>query len=225
MSWESTAEYYRLLNEQTRDRLGPYHQPVVLLHSVDFAQLVPLQQAGDRDAAGALVVDAAAGLVAAGAGVVGICANTMHLVAPAVRAALPADVDLVSVIDATADRCRANDFGSVGLLGTAYTMEHPFYADGLRAHGLEVIIPDAGDRAEVHRVVYEELVRGDVVDSSRQRYRVVVEALRGRGADAVLLACTEQAMLGLDELTEVPLVDTTEVHVDALLEAAATAPA
>lgn len=220
MSWESTAEYYRLLNERTRERLGPYHQPVVVLHSVDFAELVPLQQAGDWDAAGAMLADAARGLVAAGAGVVGICANTMHLVAPAVRAVLPADVPLVSVIDATADLCRANGFRTVGLLGTAYTMENPFYADGLRGHGLDVLTPDAVQRAEVHRVVYEELVRGEVAEASRESHRVVVESLHERGADAVLLACTEQAMLQLDVLTAVPLVDTTEVHVDALLSAA-----
>ncbi len=161
MSWESTAVYYRLLNERTREALGPYHQPVVLIHSVDFAALVPLQQTGDWEAAGAVLADAARGLVAAGAGVIGIGANTMHIVAAAVVDALPPEVELVNLVDATAERCQAHGFRTVGLLGTAYTMEAPFYADGLRAHGLEVVTPDVEQRAEVHRVVYEELVRGE----------------------------------------------------------------
>lgn len=220
LSWESTAVYYRLLNERTRDALGPYHQPVVLVHSVDFSEVVPLQQAGDWPAAGAILAAAARGLVAAGAGVVGIGANTMHIVAADVAAALPPGVPLVSLIDATAQRCLEQGFTSVGLLGTAYTMEAPFYAAGLRAHGLEVLTPGAEDRAEVHRVVYEELVRGEVVEGSRHAFARVIGRLRSRGCTAVLLACTEFGLLELAELTDVPLVDTTSVHVDALLAAA-----
>ena len=223
LSWESTAVYYRLLNERTRDALGPYHQPVVIVHSVDFSEVVPLQQAGDWPAAGAILAEAARGLVAAGAGVVGIGANTMHIVAADVVAALPADVPLVSLIDATADRCLSQGFSKVGLLGTAYTMEAPFYADGLRAHGLEVVTPDAEQRAEVHRTVYEELVRGAVVEESRQRFAWLIGELASQGCEAVLLACTEFGLLGLEELTDLPLVDTTEVHVDALLAEAARA--
>ena len=224
LSWESTAVYYRLLNERTRDALGPYHQPVVIVHSVDFSEVVPLQQAGDWPATGAILAAAARGLVAAGAGVVGIGANTMHIVAGDVAAALPPGVPLVNLIDATARRCLAEGFTSVGLLGTAYTMEAPFYADGLRAHGLEVRTPDSADRAEVHRVVYEELVRGVVADGSRTTFARVIGDLAERGCQAVLLACTEFGLLGLEDLTDVPLVDTTEVHVDALLAEARRVP-
>jgi aspartate racemase len=219
LSWESTAVYYQLLNERVRDRQGAYRQPVVILHSLDFAEIVPLQQAGDWTAAGAALAAAARGVVAGGAGVVGICANTMHLVAADVAAVLPPDVELVSVIDATADVCRAKGFSTVGLLGTAYTMEAPFYADGLRAHGLAVLTPAHDDRAEAHRIVYDELVRGVVSEVSRRAYVEIVERLISSGCDAVLLACTELGMLRLSELTDVPVVDTTEVHVDALLAA------
>ena len=219
LSWESTAVYYRLLNERVRDRGGAYRQPVVILHSVDFAEIVPLQQAGDWAAAGAALALAARGVVAGGAEVVGICANTMHLVASDVAAALPPGVAFVSVIDATADVCRDRGFLTVGLLGTAYTMEAPFYADGLRAHGLTVLTPDGDDRAEAHRIVYDELVRGVVSEVSRRVYVEIVERLISSGCDAVLLACTELGMLRLSELTEAPLIDTTEVHVDALLAA------
>ncbi len=220
LSWESTAVYYRLLNERFRDRAGPYRQPVVILHSVDFAEIVPLQQAGDWAAAGEAMAVAAEGVVAGGAAVVGICANTMHLVADDVEAALPAGVTLVNVIDAAAAACRAAGFSVVGLLGTAYTMEAPFYADGLRAHGLEVRLPDESGRAEVHRVVYEELVRGVVLEASRKAYVRIIAELSDAGCDAVVLACTEFGLLGLSELTSVPLLDSTEVHVDALLAAA-----
>ena len=224
LSWESTAVYYRLLNERVRDQDGAYHQPVVLIHSVDFSAIVTLQQAGDWPAAGAILAEAARGLVAAGAGVVGIGANTMHIVAADVVAALPADVPLVNLIDATAERCLSQGFSTVGLLGTAYTMEAPFYADGLRAHGLEVVTPDAAQRAEVHRTVYNELVQGTVAEESRQRFVRLIGALASQGCEAVLLACTEFGLLDLDELTDVPLVDTTEVHVDALLAEARRVP-
>jgi amino-acid racemase len=220
LSWESTAVYYRLLNERVRDAGEDYRQPQVILYSLDFAQIVPLQQRGDWAAAGSVLAAAGARLVAAGAEVVGICANTMHLVAAEVVAALPPSVELVSVLDATAAVCRQRGFTRVGLLGTAYTMEHPFYAEGLRSHGLEVCTPGDGDRAEAHRIVYEELVRGVVSDAARESYRHIVDRLASEGCQAVLLACTELGLLHLDELVALPLVDTTSVHVDSLLEAA-----
>lgn len=221
LSWESTAVYYRLLNERVRDRSDvPFRQPVVILHSVDFAEIVAMQQSGEWEAAGEAMADAARSVAAAGAEVVGICANTMHLVADAVAAALPLGVELVSVIDATAEACRVAGLPRVGLLGTAYTMEHPFYADRLRAHGLEVRAPDAEQRAEAHRVVYDELVQGLVTERSRRWYADLVDSMAADGCSGVLLACTELGMLELGELTSVAMLDTTEVHVDALLRAA-----
>ncbi len=226
MSWESTALYYRLLNERVRDRdlSDAFRQPVVLLHSIDFAEMVPLQRSGDWEAAGAVLAAAAQGLVASGAAVIGIAANTMHIVAQAVAAVLPEDVALVHLVDATAEVCIAGGFKGVGLLGTAYTMEAPFYSDGLRAHGLEVSTPSPEDRAEVHRIVYDELVRGAVAEASRQTFARVIADLAAAGCEAVLLACTEFGLLDLAELTDLPLVDTTEVHVGALLAAARTPP-
>ncbi len=220
LSWESTAVYYRLLNERVREAGEDYRQPEVILYSLDFAEIVPLQQRGDWTAAGSVLAAAGTRLVAAGAEVLGICANTMHLVASEVGAALPASARLVSVIDATAAVCLRGGFTRVGLLGTAYTMEHPFYAEGLRAQGLEVRTPNEVDRAEAHRIVYDELVRGVVSEGARQSYAQIVDRLAHEGCQAVLLACTELGMLRLDGLVSLPLVDTTVVHVEALLEAA-----
>ncbi len=221
LSWESTAVYYRLLNERVRDGSDvPYRQPVVLLHSVDFAQIVSMQQSGDWEAAGEAMAAAALSVVRGGADVVGMCANTMHLVADAVAQALPPGTQLVSVIDATAGAFRTAGLWSVGLLGTAYTMEQPFYAEGLRDHGLEVRTPTAADRAQAHRIVYDELVRGVVIEESRRWYADLVERMSAEGCAGIALACTELGMLRLAELTDVPLIDTTSVHVDALLRAA-----
>ncbi len=221
LSWESTAVYYRLLNERVRDGSEvPFRQPVLLVHSLDFAEIVSMQQSGHWEAAGEAMAEAALALVRGGAEVIGICANTMHLVAGAVEQVLPSGTELVSVIDATAEAFRSADLPSVGLLGTAYTMELPFYADGLRARGLEVRTPTKPDRAEAHRIVYSELVRGVVSQESRRWYADLVGRMSAGGAAGMALACTELGMLRLDELTDIPLIDTTSVHVEALLRAA-----
>jgi aspartate racemase len=219
-SWESTAVYYALLNRGVAERLGPLHQPRLLLHSVDFAEVAALQTEGRWDVLAAQYAEATRALVASGAEVLGICANTMHLVAPDVVAAA-GDARLVHVVDATAAGARREGARTVALLGTAYTMEKPFYADALRDSGLEVVIPEEADRAELQRIVYEELTRGIVRVESRRWLLDVVARCADLGADAALLACTEFQMLAEpgDPDAAVPLVDTTREHCRALLDA------
>ncbi|MDQ0942961.1 aspartate racemase [Streptomyces sp. V1I1] len=165
MSWESSAEYYRLLNELVRQRLGGLHSAKCLLHSLDFAEIEELQAAGEWQRAGEILAEAARGLQAAGAGLLLICTNTMHKVAGQVEAAI--SVPLLHLADATADAVRAAGIGRVGLLGTAFTMAQAFYRDRLAGHGLDVLTPDGEGRALVHRVIYEELCLGVVREESR----------------------------------------------------------
>ena len=178
MSWESTASYYRLINQAVQARLGGLHSAPLILHSVDFAGIEQLQRAGDWDTAGAQLAQAARGLQAAGAGALLICANTMHIVAPMIAAAV--QIPLLHVVDATAAAVRRAGVQRVGLLGTRFTMEQPFYVERLRQHGLDVLLPDADDRATVHRVIYEELCQGRILDRSRDDYRRVMAALVDR---------------------------------------------
>jgi aspartate racemase len=220
-SWESTAVYYALLNRGTAARLGPRRQPPLLLHSVDFAEVAQAQARGDWDLLGEQYAEATRHLVSSGAEVLGICANTMHLVADDVRTAA-GDARLVHVVDVSAAAARREGAQTVALLGTAYTMEHPFYAEGLRAHGLEVVVPEAAQRAELQRVVYDELTQGIVTEASRGAMLAMVASCAERGADVALLACTELQMLAEpgDPAAAVPLIDTTREHVEALLDAA-----
>lgn len=219
-SWESTAVYYALLNRGVAERLGPLHQPRLLLHSVDFAEVAGLQADGRWDVLAEQYAEATRGLVASGAEVLGICANTMHLVAPAVVAAA-GDARLVHVVDATAEGAQREGAGTVALLGTAYTMEKPFYVEALRERGLDVVVPEADDRAELQRIVYDELTRGIVRAESRALLLEVVTRCADRGAQAALLACTEFQMLAEpgDPAAAIPLVDTTREHCRALLDA------
>ena len=220
-SWESTAVYYALLNRGTAERLGPLHQPRLLLHSVDFAEVAALQTEGRWDVLAEQYADATRHLVAAGAEVLGICANTMHLVAADVVAAA-GSARLVHVVDATVSGARAVGAGTVALLGTAYTMEKPFYVDELRRCGLQVVVPGAEDRAELQRIIYGELTQGVVTAESRRFLLDVVARCADEGADAALLACTEFGMLAApgDPESALPLVDTTVEHCRALLDAA-----
>ncbi len=210
MSWESTLPYYRLVNERVRERLGGLHSAKLLLYSLDFAEVEALQRSGDWDAAGALMVDAAQRLERAGAEALVICTNTMHLLAPRVEAAVA--VPLLHIADVAARAIRARGIVRIGLLGTRFTMEQPFYRERLQAAGLEVQVPDAAAREDVHRVIYEELCRGEIVEASRERFRQVVAGLAASGAQAVVLGCTEIGLL-LDEAdAAVPLFDTTLLH-------------
>jgi aspartate racemase len=218
MSWESSALYYRLLNEGVRDRLGGLHSARCVLLSVDFAGIERLQVAGDWDRAGELLAADAASLQAAGADVVLLCTNTMHQVADALTAVL--DVPLLHIGDVTAAAVRAAGLTRVGLLGTAFTMERPFLRERLAGHGLEVVVPEAGDRALVHRVIYEELCLGVVREESREEVRGVVARLGGEGAEGIVLGCTElELLLGAGDV-DLPLFPTTQLHVAAAVAAA-----
>lgn len=218
MSWESSAEYYRLLNELVRERLGGLHSAKCVLHSVDFAEIEELQVAGEWEHAGEILAEAARGLQAAGADLLLICTNTMHKVAGQVEAAV--SVPLLHLADATADAVRAKGLARVGLLGTAFTMEQAFYRDRLAGHGLDVITPDEQDRALVHRVIYEELCLGVVREESRAAYQDVIGRLVAAGAEGVVLGCTEIELLIGAEDSPVPVFATTRLHVEAAVDAA-----
>lgn len=218
MSWESSAEYYRLLNELVRERLGGLHSARCVLHSVDFAEIEEFQRAGEWERAGDVLAAAAKGLEAAGADLVLICTNTMHKVADQVASAV--SVPLLHLGDATAEAVRARGVRRVGLLGTAFTMEQDFYRDRLRAHGLDVLTPDADDRALVHRVIYEELCLGVVREESRAAYQDVIARLVADGADGVILGCTEIELLIRQEHSPVPVFPTTLLHAEAAVSAA-----
>jgi aspartate racemase len=218
MSWESSAEYYRLLNELVRERLGGLHSAKCLLHSLDFAEIEELQVAGEWQRAGEILAEAARGLQAAGADLLLICTNTMHKVAGQVEAAV--SVPLLHLADATAEAVRAAGIGRVGLLGTAFTMEQAFYRDRLAGHGLDVLTPDGEGRALVHRVIYEELCLGVVREESRAAYQDVIGKLVAAGAEGVVLGCTEIELLIRDEDSPVPLFPTTRLHAEAAVDAA-----
>lgn len=216
MSWESSAVYYRLLNERVRDRLGGLHSARCVLHSVDFAEIERLQVAGEWQKAGQVLADAAKGLEAAGAELLLICTNTMHKVADQVQDAV--DVPLLHLGDATARAVRAQGIATVGLLGTAFTMEQDFYRDRLASHGLTVLVPDADDRAAVHRIIYEELCLGVVNETSRAAYTQVIERLVAAGAEGVILGCTEIELLVRPQDSPVPVFPTTRIHVEAAVD-------
>lgn len=213
MSWESTLPYYRIVNERVRERLGGLHSAKLVLHSVDFAQIEALQQRDDWEAAGAILVDAARGLRAAGAEAIVLCTNTMHLVAPMIEAAV--DRPLLHIADATAARIRDAGLERVALLGTRFTMERDFYRARVEAAGLSVLIPDAPQRQAVHRVIYEELCLGRILDASRDDYRAIIADLIDRGAQGVILGCTEIGLLVGAGDADVPLFDTARIHAEA----------
>lgn len=219
MSWESSAEYYRILNQGVRDRRGPTASARCLLWSFDFAEIKALQHRGDWDGLADRMTDAARRLEGAGADLLMICTNTMHRLAPQVEAAV--GIPLLHIADPTADRIRAAGLGTVGLLGTAFTMEQDFYKGRLRErHGLDVIVPGPEDRATVHRVIYEELVAGRIEAASREAYRSIIGRLVEEGAEAVILGCTEIMLLIGPQDSPVPIFDTTALHAQAAVERA-----
>jgi amino-acid racemase len=219
MSWESTAHYYRLLNETVKARLGGLHSARCLVASVDFGEIEPLQRAGRWDEAGAILNRAALGLERAGAELLLICANTMHKVADQTMRGV--GVPLVHIADATGARVRGAGVRRVALLGTRYVMEQDFYRQRLTdRYGLEVLVPERDDRAEVNRVIFEELCLGRVEPSSKARYVAIMEALVAAGAQGVVAGCTEITMLVQQPDVSVPLFDTTEIHALAAVERA-----
>ncbi|MEV0679629.1 aspartate/glutamate racemase family protein [Actinosynnema sp. NPDC050436] len=215
MSWESSAEYYRLLNEETRRRLGGHHCAPSVLVTVDFAEIEQAQRHGRWEEAGAQLAGAARTLEGAGAELVLLCTNTMHKVADAVAGAV--GVPFVHIVDATATRLPGR---KVGLLGTRFTMEQDFYRDRMAAHGVELVVPDEPDRTLVHDVIYDELTRNTVSEPSRAAYRDVMARLVARGAEAVVLGCTEITLLVDQTDCAVPLVDSTRSHVEEAVELA-----
>lgn len=213
MSWESTALYYRLINERIRDRMGKLHSAPLLIYSYDFQEIKEMQYAGRWAEAAASLAEIAQRLESAGACAIVLCTNTMHKLAPDIVSKLT--IPFVHIGDATAERIRARGYRRVGLLGTIFTMEEDFYIDRLRAHDLDVLIPTADERADVNRIIYDELCLGIVTEASRRRYQDVMAALVGRGAECIILGCTEITMLVGASDTSVETFDTTAIHAEA----------
>ena len=218
MSWESTAHYYRVLNETVRDRVGGLHSAPVILHSVDFAEIVELQNRDGWEASGEILGAAGRGLADAGAEFLVIATNTMHIVADQIEAA--AGIPVLHIADPTADAIIAAGIDTVGLLGTRFTMEKDFYTRRLEQRGITALVPDAADIDTVNRIIYDELVLGVVRDESRAEYRAVMQRLIDRGASGMIAGCTEITMLVGPSDVAVPLFDTTELHALAAVERA-----
>ena len=214
MSWESSVPYYQVINRVAGERLGSLHSAKIALYSVDFHEIEQLQHAARWAESGAILADAARAVRRAGADFLVLCTNTMHKVAPQIEAAV--DIPLLHIADATAARVTAAGMRTVGLLGTRFTMEQDFYRGRLEErHGLEVLTPPAEDRDLVHRVIYGELCLGQVLDGSRAAFRDVVAGLVTRGAQGVILGCTEIGLLLRPEDAPVPLFDTATIHAEA----------
>ncbi len=218
MSWESTALYYRLLNEMTRERMGGLHSAELLLWSFDFAEIETLQAAGDWDTATERMVDAAQRLADGGAAALVICTNTMHMMAPAIEDAV--EIPLLHIADATANAVKASPSRRPALLATRYTMEQDFYTGRLRdPHGLEPVVPGDTGRDLVHRVIYEELCQGVVREESKQAYLGLLDDMRtADGIDGVVLGCTEVGLLIGAGDTDLPVFDTTAIHAAAAID-------
>ncbi|KJK43828.1 racemase [Lentzea aerocolonigenes] len=216
MSWESSAEYYRLANVLVRERLGGLHSARIVLHSVDFAEIERMQVEGRWDDAGKALAEAAAAVQAGGADFLLICTNTMHKVYDQVRAAV--DIPVIHLGDTTASAIKNAGLTTVGLLGTGFTMDQPFYREHLESHGLRVLLPSTEDRATVHRIIYDELCLGIVREESRRTYQDVIA--RFEGAEGIILGCTEIELLITQDDVPLPVFPTTRLHVEAAVERA-----
>ncbi|PTS88949.1 MULTISPECIES: aspartate/glutamate racemase family protein [unclassified Caulobacter] len=224
MSWESSAQYYRLINEAVRARRGGVASARTLMWSFDFAEIEALQHQGRWPELSRRLADAARALEAGGADFLVLCTNTMHREADSIEAAVR--IPLLHIADPTAEAIKAAGLTRVGLLGTAFTMEQAFYRGRLDTrHGLEVLVPEADDRRAVHEIIYNELVAGQVLDTSREVYRGVIARLVERGAQAIILGCTEIMLLVSQADSAVPLFDTTSLHAMAAVEMALRQPA
>jgi aspartate racemase len=222
MSWESSAQYYRLINEAVRERLGPSHCAPSVMVTVEFSEIERLQELGDWDTLGEHMAIAAQQLDVAGADLIVLCTNTMHECASAIEAAT--DRPLLHIADAVGERATADGLRTVGLLGTAFTMERDFYRARLTdCFGLDVITPGADDRRVVHETIYRELIAGEIRDASRSAFREIMARLVDRGAEAIILGCTEIMLLVDGSDASVPLLDTTTLHAAAAVEAALAA--
>ncbi len=219
MSWESTALYYRLMNEEVKARLGGLHSARILMHSVDFHAIETRQHEGDWDGTAQILGDAARGLAAGGAEFLVIATNTMHKVAESIEA--QSGLPILHIADPTGAALVADGVGKVGLLGTRFTMEQPFYRERLeREFGLEVIVPHAESQAAIHRIIYEELCKGVVTEASAEVFHGVIANLAAAGAEAVILGCTEITMIVDPQSVDLPTYDTTALHAKAAVERA-----
>ena len=216
MSWESTVLYYQQINRGVKARLGSLHSAKIVLYSVDFYEIEVLQHRGDWEAAGTMLAEAGRSLQVAGADILLICTNTMHKVAPTIAAAI--DIPILHIADATAKVIKAQGLGPIGLLGTQFTMEQAFYKELLHQHGLTVLIPEAAERAIVHRVIYEELCLGKVESASRNEYLKIIDRLKAKGAEGIIAGCTEITILVKQPDLDIPLLDTTAIHAAAAVD-------
>ncbi len=216
MSWESSIEYERIINTEVRRRLGGAHSADLLIRSYDFAVIEALQEAGDWEAAGQVLADDAARLEQAGADVIVLATNTMHKVARQIEDAIR--IPFLHIADATAEAVEAEGIEAIALLGTRYTMEQDFYRGRLTAHGLEVLVPGAGDRTFIHDVIFSELVQGRIVEASKQRYIEIIDRLHDRGAEGVIAGCTEIELLVTPDDVEQPYFPTARIHAMAAVD-------
>ncbi|MDE4085257.1 aspartate/glutamate racemase family protein [Planococcus maritimus] len=218
MSWESSAEYYRLLNEQVKHHLGSLHSAKCLMYSVDFEEIERFQSQGKWQEAGDRLADVARSLEKGGAELIVLCTNTMHKVISSIEEAV--SVPVLHIADATAKEIRANHLHTVGLLGTKYTMEQDFYKERIADSGIEVLIPETAERDMINEIIFNELCLGKINESSKVKYQQAIQNLINRGAQGIILGCTEIGLLIHDEDAEVPLFDTAKIHVKAAVEKA-----
>lgn len=210
MSWESTIPYYQIINEAVRDRLGGLHSAKIVLYSVEFDEIERCQSSGDWEKSGDILGKAAQGLEAAGADFLLICTNTMHKVAPQIASMVR--IPIVHIADATADELEKDRIRRVGLLGTKYTMTQDFYKRRLLNRGIDVVIPDEADIEVVNDVIFRELCVGEIKESSRREFQRIIDRLKEKGAEGVVLGCTEIGLLIHQPDSSLPLFDTTRIH-------------
>lgn len=210
MSWESSVEYYRIINEEVKRRLGGLHSGKCLLYSVDFEEIERFQSEGKWEEAGKLLGDVAYSLEKGGADFIVICTNTMHKVIDYVEEKI--NIPILHIADATANQIKKSNLHTVGLLGTKYTMEQDFYKARIKSNGIKVLVPNDSEREMINKVIYEELCLGNIKQSSRDYYKKVITNLVDSGAEGIILGCTEIGLLVKQEDSEVPLFDTTEIH-------------
>ena len=216
MSWESTLEYYRIINETVKEKLNKLHSAKIIMYSVDFEEIELLQHKGKWDELTSLMIEIAQRLEKAGADFIVICTNTMHKVAEDVEKSV--EIPLLHIVDVTAEKIKAKGINKVGLLGTRFTMEDNFYRDRLRKHGIEAIIPSEKEREIVHSVIYNELCLGVIKESSREKFKEIIKNLAKRGAEGVILGCTEIPLLIKQGDVDLPLFDTAEIHAKASVD-------
>lgn len=217
MSWESSLEYYRIINEEVKKRLGGFHSAQCLMYSVDFSEIEVLQHRGEWEKLAWILSQVAVRLEAGGADFLVLCTNTMHKVAPQIEAAV--NIPLLHIADPTAERIKARGYRKIGLLGTRFTMEEDFYRGRLeKKHGLEVLVPEPAEREMVHHVIYYELCDGRLQEESRRKFAAVIEKLAAAGAQGVILGCTEIGLLVKEKDSLLPLFDTTIIHAEAAVE-------